>query len=86
MTTTLTGLQPGSFRLEANLMAGFCRECWKQYDDCLAPIEREEKQCYDDCDKSKSGTACFIACSTAARAEELECAAAYAKCFKDKLW
>lgn len=86
ISTSLTAIQAGSFRVQANLMSGFCRECWAQYDDCLAPIEREEKQCYKDCEKAGSGTVCFVACSTAARAQELECAAAYAKCFKSKLW
>lgn len=83
--TKVAGTQSGPFTLSADINSITCRECWKQYENCISGIEAEEKECYKDCEKSDGGTACYIGCSTAARAQEIECYAAYLGCVRKKL-
>jgi hypothetical protein len=84
-TTTVTGIASGPFTLNSNVSSTTCTECWKQYENCIAKVEADEKQCYKDCDKSNGGTACYLACSAAARLQESECFAQYLGCVRKKL-
>jgi hypothetical protein len=84
-TTTVTGISTGPFTLNSNVSSTTCTECWKQYENCIAKVEADEKQCYKDCDKSNGGTSCYLACSAAARLQEAECFAQYLGCVRKKL-
>jgi hypothetical protein len=56
------------------------------YEKCVNAVAAREEACYRTCDKAKADTGCYLACSTAARAQELECFAEYVGCFRKKLF
>ncbi len=84
-TTDITGTATGSYTISSNVVSTTCTDCWKQYENCIAQVEADEKQCYKDCDNKNSGISCYLACSAAARIKESECFAQYLGCVRKKL-
>lgn len=84
-TADITGTATGSYTINSNLTSTTCTDCWKQYENCIAAVEAEEKQCYKDCDKKNEGVSCYLACSAAARLKEAECFAQYLGCIRKKM-
>lgn len=85
-STRVEGIEPGSYTLTATVTSSTCTDCWEQYERCLSRVRGSEERCYRNCDRSQAGTGCYLACSAAARAQELECWAQYIGCFRKKLF
>jgi hypothetical protein len=84
-TADVVGMAVGSYAVSADLSSATCSECWKNYENCIAEVPAEEKKCYEACDKAGATTSCYLGCSTAARAQEIECFAGYLACLRKKL-
>jgi len=95
-TLTIRGKQDGDYQVTivpvavvsdptSVQLAGGCTECWEAYSACVNKVAAEEKDCYDNCDKTKGDTGCYLACSAEARLKEAECMAAYIGCMRKKI-
>lgn len=85
-STSVVGVAPGRFSITAAVTSSTCTECWDQYERCVNAVAEREKQCYRNCDQAKAGRECYLACSAAARAQEIECFAKYIGCVRKKLF
>jgi hypothetical protein len=84
-TTDITGITSGSYTVSSNVTSNTGISCWKQYENCIANCEAQEKKCYVDCDKGNKGFGCYLACSAAARLCEAACWTEYLNCLRQKL-